>query len=289
MSRTDEAKQIEREEELKMAEKEFVDGVGYRFKDSNKEHLHVFNGRPLIGTSTVSSVLAKPLTWWASGLACEKLGWMNKGNAKKGWTPKEERLKKAGAMLEELRYMSEEQYLDLLDDAYKAHSVKLETSAEAGTDLHAELERFVKYHMGLIVAAKDFDPKIKPFIEWTEQNVKRFISSEGHVFSTRMWTGGITDCVCELNDGRFGIIDFKSSKEAYISQFLQIAGYDIQITENGIFSPEGVQTWKAERPFDFYAVVPFGAPKFTVEFRNDTEVLKEGFEAMLKLYKIINN
>lgn len=34
-------------------------------------------------------------------------------------------------------------------------------------------------------------------------------------------------------------MDFKSSKEAYLSQFFQIEGYDIAISENGIFDADG--------------------------------------------------
>ena len=58
----------------------------YRFVDTDKEHLHqIFDEsledwQNLTGTSSVVDVLDKPLTWWASGLACAKLGWIKKLN-----------------------------------------------------------------------------------------------------------------------------------------------------------------------------------------------------------------
>ena len=47
----------------------------YRFE--KEQHIHLLDERPLIGTTTALSVLNKPLTWWASGLAVEALGWYN--------------------------------------------------------------------------------------------------------------------------------------------------------------------------------------------------------------------
>jgi len=278
-----------RMEKLLEAEQEYVGEIGYRFHNENDKHLHTFNGKPLLGTSTVTSVLAKPLTWWASGLACEKFGWINKGNAKKGWTPKEERLQSVANFRVGANHLSDEEWLALCDEAYSAHSKKLDSTATEGTDMHAELERFVNDKIsGKAIDVSNYIPKIHPFILWSEQNVKRFIASEGHTYSTKLWVGGITDCILELNDGKIGIMDFKSSKESYDSQFMQIAGYELQINENGVYDDNGVQTWKADKPFDFYAVVPFGAEKFTVDMRYNTDELKDGFIAMVTLYKIIN-
>lgn len=251
-----------------------------------KDHIHTYLGKPLMGTSTVVGVLAKPLTWWASGLACEKFGWTNKGNAKKGWTPKEDRLKKVEAFLSTINLYTPETWLELTDEAYKAHSVKLDKSADAGTDLHAELERYVKNTMENRMAT--YDEKIQPFTDWALANVKKFLYSEMYCYSNTLWVGGISDCAVELNDGKIGIIDFKSSKESYESQFIQIAGYDLQISENGGFNEKGYPMFKLEKPIDFYAVVPFGSEKFTVDMRYNVDELKEGFKSAVVLWKLTN-
>jgi hypothetical protein len=48
-----------------------------------ENHVHLLNDKPLIGTSTVVGVIAKPLTWWASGLAVEEMGWQKKLDPRK--------------------------------------------------------------------------------------------------------------------------------------------------------------------------------------------------------------
>lgn len=260
--------------------------VGYKYIDEKKQHLHTWDDKPLIGTSSVINVLSKPLTWWASGLACEKFGWKNP----KYFSP-DERLKSATEFLKMTDKYSVEEWLKLGDEAYKAHSVKLKDSAEAGTDLHAEAERYVKWHMGTIpsVGLVSFDSKIQPFIYWVEQNVKRFLWSEAHCYSTTMWTGGISDCGAELNDGSYVIIDFKSSKEVYQSQFIQIAGYALQIEENGIYTKNGELIQKFEKEFSQYVVFPFGAEVVEAQYRFNVDELKEGFKSALVLHKLINN
>jgi len=43
----------------------------YRYIDTNKEHLHTLDDRPLYGTSTVCGIIGKDgaLAWWAAELA----------------------------------------------------------------------------------------------------------------------------------------------------------------------------------------------------------------------------
>ena len=91
------------------------------------------------GASTIVGVLDKPLSWWASGMAVGTLGWLNAKNSKK-----EERLEHLKPYYEKIKSVTEEEYLELLDEAYKAHSVRLKDSAQAGTDMHGELESYVK-------------------------------------------------------------------------------------------------------------------------------------------------
>src|SRR3990167_9943180 len=114
----------------------------YRFLNKDGEHLHQLwienEWKNLTGTSSVVNVLAKPLTWWASGLACEKFGWLN---PKKN--PQEIVRQALQEGWERVKGLSLEAYEKLLGEAYKAHSVNLKDSAEKGTDLHFELEHWV--------------------------------------------------------------------------------------------------------------------------------------------------
>src|SRR3954465_11268198 len=51
--------------------------IGYRFIDEKGEHVHLLNNQPLIGTSQIGNVLAKPLAWYGSGKAVEVFGCPN--------------------------------------------------------------------------------------------------------------------------------------------------------------------------------------------------------------------
>lgn len=265
--------------------------MSYKFlKD---EHVHTLDGKPLVGTSSMASVLAKPLTYWAAGLAVEKFGWTNKGNPKSGWTPKQKRLETAGSRRREIAELTDEQYLLLLDDAYTAHATKLKTSAEAGTDLHEVMESYVKEcietNNGVPLGhAVGEDAKLSIFVDWALKNVKRFLWSEAHCYSRELWLGGITDCGFEDHNGEYAVLDFKSSKDVYLSQFWQCVAYAIQIEENGLYNPDGDLIMELDKPISYVAVLPFGMEKPEVKTNVDMSGGKKCVECMVHLYKALN-
>ena len=253
----------------------------YQF--DSEQHIHTLNGKPLTGTSSVVGVLYKPLSWWASGKAVEILGWTNSKKVKK-----EERIKTAEQSLKEIKELTPEEYLKLLDKAYRNHYSSLNKSAKKGTDLHAILEKYVKSQLGQDYKLTEEETKlVEPFIKWSEKNVKKFIASEAHCYSKELWVGGITDCIAELNDGSVAVIDFKSSREAYPSQFLQTAGYAIQIEDNGLFSANGKLSKKLDKPITKLIIVPFGAEEIVPSIRNQIDQYKQGFKSAVNLYRLL--
>lgn len=261
----------------------------YRYTDAAGEHCHTLDGRPLIGTSRVGSVIAKPLTWWASGLAVQQFGCPDPKvltkikNRKASVAEMQAHTLALSAALKTIQKLDVDQYAALIDKAYRAHATTLKEKAATGTDLHAECERFVKDHM--VKAPSVYDEKIQPFIEWTFANVKRFLWSEGHCYSEKHWLGGISDAGYEKRDGTFGIIDFKSSKEAYMEQFWQCSGYDLQISENGVVDADGNLIYTLEKPITEYCIFPFGAKEPAPQFNFDMAGSKEAFLCALTLYK----
>lgn len=254
----------------------------YKFEDSPDEfgeprHIHLLDGKYLNGTSSVLSILNKPLTWWAAGLAVKELGWTNPKE-----TDRDERMAVASSRFSEIKDLDNEGYLSLLDRAYRAHASTLGKSATKGVNLHAILERFCK---GEELKEKEKE-LIKPFIDWSDKNVKRFIASEGYCYSERYWLGGITDLLLEDKDGNLAILDFKSAKNAYFSHFLQISGYAIQIEENGIVDKEGNQLYKLEKAISYYVVFPFGMEVPSAQYFYEVEDAKKAFLAALELYRI---
>lgn len=267
------------------------DQSAYRFNEA--EHIHSFENKPLIGTSTALKVIAKPLTYWAAGLAVKEFSGIEDckvftkiKNRKATKEEKEKLVKTAEAWLAKHKNIGVEKYLDICQRAYTAHATKLKDSAEEGTDMHAEAENWIKS----IMLGQEITPheSIMPFVKWARENVKKFILSEAHLYSLEMWTGGVMDTLFEMNDGKLIIGDLKSSKEAYANQFLQHAGYDIQLAEQGAYDENGVCTYLLERPVDGYAVFPLGMKDFEPSFRYDTGKLKEGFKAALILHKLLN-
>ena len=256
----------------------------YKFIDQDGEHLHKLGDRPLIGTSSVTGVLNKPLTWWASGLAVKTLGWVKALDTRKSTKDevelnKKERLATATPMLTKIKFMSVEDYLKLLDTAYKAHSVRLKDAAEKGTDTHQLCEDFIKGKPGDYTA-------IKPFTDWAKDNVDKWLWSEAHCFSESLWVGGICDAGYLSKDGRVGIIDFKSHKEAYNSDFYQIGLYDMQISENGWYDKDGDLLGKLDKPIDHYVVFPFGMKDCKAQYNYNIDKVKSGSMACLTLYKL---
>ncbi len=274
----------------------------YKYLDEKGEHMHTLDGAPLFGTSTIVDVLKKEgLTWWASGLAVAQLGCpdgklLTKIKNKKA-TPEEKELLETSLNIkhEEIAKMSSDEYFSLVDTAYRAHSLKLADSAQAGTDMHAELEKYVK----LMISDQDSVPMamngyehraVELFANWAIKNVKRFLWSEINCYSERFWVGGISDLGYEKHDGTIGIMDFKSSKEAYLSQFFQCAGYDIQIGENGGVDKDGNKVFQLPEGASIseYAVFPFGMKEPEPQFHTDIAGAKGCFLACLTLHKKMN-
>lgn len=262
----------------------------YKYKDEKGEHLHTFDNKPLIGTSTVTKVIAKPLTYWASGLAVKQFGCPDPKvltKIKSNKATKEEKatfIDCASAKLAEIKTMDLEAYMNLIDVAYRAHACTLKEAASDGTDLHAELERYVKNTMENRMAV--YDEKIMPFVKWSKENVKKFLWSEANCYSLVHWVGGITDAGAELNNGKVMVIDFKSSGDAYLDQFFQAWGYAIQIEENGLVDKNGNLIMKLEKPIDGAIVVPFGAKVVEPKFYLSSEGGKKGFLSALEIHKL---
>lgn len=276
----------------------------YRF--NQEHHLHELNVNgewvPLTGTSSVLSIIAKPLSYWAAGLAVKEFGCpdpkvLTKIKNKKASQEEIEALHQAAnARLSEIEQMTIQDYIKLLDKAYRAHATTLKETADEGTDLHLQLSNFVRARMDL-GPEYTWHPRILPFVRWTDANVDRFLWSECNCFSRKWHIGGISDCGFIDKQGRMGILDFKSSRESYLSQFWQIAGYDIQISENGGYDADGNKTLslpthhenddRQRLKFDYYCVLPFGMAEPKVQVNEDVEACKANFLHALALYRAI--
>lgn len=266
----------------------------YRFDSgpSGKAHIHLLGDKPLVGTSGVCKIVKNIPPWWASGLAVKVLGIPEPKlltKIKKGQATVQEReelLQAVTVMHSRVKSMQPVEYLELLDLAYRAHQASLAESADAGTDLHAELERFVKDQIeGIEFPQRKYHSRIEPFISWYTENVETPLWSEVHCFSEEHWLGGISDFGFIDKKGMLGIMDFKSSKAAYPEQFWQCAGYDLQLSENGGYNPTGTKILTLPKAVDYYSVLPFGMEKPVPQINYDVATCKSMFLHCLALYQ----
>lgn len=278
------------------------------------QHLHTLDGQALFGTSTVLGIIDKPgIKWWAVQKALETLGWKTskiEGTSKR--KPMEERILDPDFQKRFLQFfdvneeglpvMTPDLWMNFLDEAYMAHTVVLADSAEVGIDMHAELERYVKwciaFNDGRPVVATTWEelaetqgwytnlPPVARFADWADEHIARFIASEAHCYSEKLWTGGIVDLIYEDKYGDLNLLDFKSAKEAYDEHFMQNAGYHIALAENGIFDADGNFIQPFTGAVVAYWSLPFGMPEPTPQPRIDLLDLQQGFKSALFLYKL---
>lgn len=263
----------------------------YRFLDQRGEHLHTLNNEPLYGISTVMSVIAKPLTWWASGLAVKEFGVpdpkvLTKLKNKKATTDEIKTLYDALELrFNEIKGMDLETFLALVQKAYRAHQTTLAERADVGIDLHAEHERFINDQISGQLPLVPYPDQIQPFITWAKENVKEYLWSEVHGYSKEHWIGGISDLGFIHRDGSLWIMDFKSSKEAYLTQFWQCGGYALALMENGGFDAEGNQLFPPIKQPDFFGILPYGMPNPYPAINVDTKACMENFLHTLAIHK----
>lgn len=272
----------------------------YAFDSIN--HLHTLDGRPLTGVSSVGSVIAKPLTWWAVGEGLKLFGWTpifeKDGDGKRVKADRKQRLGAASkwistegtALLIGDNYAQD--WLDKLDEAYYAHSKTKDKAAVTGTDRHALLSDYINecLRYGETLTPISPDSSVRCFYEWATDNVKRFLWTEAHCYSERYWVGGICDCGALMNDDTIAVIDFKSSKDAYPDQFWQAAGYDLLITENGGYTSDGQKLFDPPKnKIERHVIFPFGAPKPEARVRYDVADNREAFLAALTIHRKLGN
>lgn len=234
----------------------------YRFEEAR--HIHQFNKdgewKPLIGVTTALSVINKPaLIQWSANMAVDYI---------EANFPKVEEV------------MAGFKFSDLFKEARTAHRRKKEEAGQKGTDVHAEVESLLKRIMeasgGIIEAGEKSDiPQVQKFIDWAVENKVKFLESEKHVFSEKLWIGGILDMVIELN-GKKLIADIKTSSGIYNEAFFQMGAYDLCLEEMGY-------------EIDGYLVINLKKTgEFDLKIAENKEINKRAFLSALELYKIIN-
>ena len=227
----------------------------YEFNE--KRHIHKLDGKPLMGVTTVLSVISKPaLIQWSANMAVDYV----KDN------------------LSLNIFKDIERFELLLKEARSAHRKKKEKAGDWGTEVHNAVEEWIKEGKEPQLTQQNQMKAFNHFKKWAEDNKVTFIESEKHLFSKEMWTGGIVDLVFEM-DGKKYIGDIKTSSGIYNEAFFQMGAYHMMLEEMG----EG-------KDVAGYIVINLKKDgTHALKLAENMELNKSAFKHALGLYKVINS
>lgn len=243
-----------------------------RYEFNKEKHIHTLDDKPLMGVTTVLSIIAKPqLIQWAS----------NVGVAEAFTIGTVEGLAEEIAKYPKIDSNAAKK-IDVLFPQFKiartAHLKKKEKAGGWGTILHKAIEKFAK--SGELPTDLDEmgNKAFKNFSEWALENKVEFVESERHIWSEELWVGGICDLVIMMNGKKY-IADIKTSSGIYNEAFFQMGAYNLCLEEMG-----------DHKDVAGYIVINLKKDGvMDLKMATDMEMNKQAFKSALSLYKIIKS
>ena len=242
------------EEEKQFTEQEMAVGESEGYKFDEKKHAHTLDGKPLMGVTTVLSVISKPsLIQWSANMACDYVD---------------------SRSME--FFNNPTLFKDILKEARTAHRKKKEKAGDWGTKVHEAVEDWIKRGVEPVGLDEMGVRAFENFKKWAEDNNVKFIESEKHLYSREMWIGGIVDLVFEM-DGKKYIGDIKTSSGIYNEAFFQMGAYHLMLEEMG------------EKDVAGYIVINLKKDgTMDMKRADNMKINQDAFKHALGLYKIIN-
>ena len=116
----------------------------------------------------------------------------------------------------------------------------LNNEAKTGTLLHEMVEHYLTTGGEYLIETKTYDPgHIKRatqayvnFKKWAQDHTFEDVKIEMPLVSETQRFGGVLDIYCKM-DGKWTLIDLKTSGYVYKDQLLQVAAYKALLEENG--------------------------------------------------------
>lgn len=206
------------------------------YKFDEEAHRHLLDGKPVFGTTTLIKAMFPPqLTAWASGVSLKLFGWLHPT-----YNSKQARLTTIEYFRQMIEKLSDEEYDDLLQRAYKETEKIMKDAGAYGSDAHGAIETAVltaiRDNGGLLQTTSYDHPAVERFARWGRG--KKFLLSEVNTYSRELRLGGVVDLVYE-EDGAKYIGDIKTSRDIYPEHFIQMGLYDVQQRESGFVTSEG--------------------------------------------------
>lgn len=237
--------------------------MNFLFDDA--KHAYTLDGTPLIGTTTVLSLLAKPaLIQWSANEAVKYV----KEHSMVVTDPN----KVTDDIIE---YQTSE---TVLEEAKTAHRRKKEGAGDIGSQVHKWIENHIAGTKQDFPTDPQMAKMIQAFLDWEVQVKPRWIASEMRVYATSTWTAGTLDFIAEIN-GKVFIGDFKTSTGIYDEAFWQMSAYQYMLQE-----------MQPDYKIDGHIVVNIrkdGKIETKESYAYDTNI--KGFLGLLMAYKVKNN
>lgn len=180
-------------------------------------HKHLWNGKRMTGVTTILGIISKPaLIGWAANMAVDYI----ENDIVGIHEDTENYVCPFGA------------FKKLLKEARTAHTKKRDAAGDIGKTVHSAIEQFIK--QGTEPTLDEQGMKMfENFRKWSVDNKVKFIENEKHLYSEKMFVGGICDAVVEI-DGKKWLYDWKTGgTRVYAEAFWQCAAYTILLDEMG--------------------------------------------------------
>ena len=224
-----------------------------RYKFDKQNHIHELDGKPLMGITTVLSVISKPaLIQWAASMACNYV---------------DEARRSEGFKLEDLE--------KILKEARTAHRRKRDKAGDFGTLVHEAIEVWIKENKLPTNLDESQMAAFNNFKNWADENKVEFLESEKHVWSESDWLGGILDMVA-MYKGKKVICDIKTSSGIYPEMWAQMGGYHLCLKDMG--EHEGIEGYLIIN-LKKTGEIDFG-------YSDKMQFNQDFFKAALQLYKL---
>ena len=245
-----------------------TDTIQDRYEFDLDNHIHKLDGRPLMGVTSVLSVISKPaLIQWSANMAVNYV----RDNSKT--IDNDEGM--------ETKYVITE---ELLQEAKVAHRKKKEKAGDWGTEIHKWVEDYILSEINDTAPAPEIPEDemkkkaILNFLDWASMNKVEFLESERNIWSEKLWIGGICDLVVRIGSKTY-LADIKTSSGIYNEAFYQMGAYNLCFEEMNLY-----------KDIAGYIVINLKKDgKMEIKEVTDMKTNKEAFKYALGLYKIINS
>jgi len=264
----------------------YFDGSLNKF--GKPKHDYFYDGKLMTGVTSVLGIIggdkAQNLIQWAAdlaaiaGLEAEQIIGIK---AEYDAIQKIEDWKEKKKAKEEL-----DKKYPLYHEARTTHNKKKEEAGAKGTNVHAEIEKYIKLMIsdqdGIAHEINGYENKqFENFVSWAFKNRVKFLESEKKIYSTEWFCAGTADFTCEIDGKRF-VGDIKTGGVYDRIPFFQTAAYRKMLIEMGEKDYDGscVINIKKDGKFDETRDV-----MWSYDYQTDLE----GFLAALKIYRIMRN